>query len=270
MQEQIILDAANLQTRGVPTEEKRFRKAGLRFIENLKKEFGISDEEAIRLTKEYSDANAKTIDRNVLLERDLDKALLALLDAGEISKNDAIAFAQLDESMQQQIAAALSAAREQGAAVLAQTSSELSEITKENKTLREDMARQQTELNRIKAELETAQGAAQRMLEQQRALYEQTLEKTRSRIRENKRAIAARTKKAGATTGEDTERTLRAELILDMSRSVKRLEMSVIPLSGKISSERLLLVDPVGKETLYLRLKEAQARLQLILDRFED
>ena len=54
-QELIILDAANLQTRGTPAEEKKLRKAGMRFIENLKREFGISDEEAIRLTKEYSD-----------------------------------------------------------------------------------------------------------------------------------------------------------------------------------------------------------------------
>lgn len=265
-QEQIILDAANLQTRGIPTEEKRFRKAGLRFIENLKREFGISDEEAIRMTKEYSDANAKTIDRNILLERDLDKSLLALLDAGEISKNDALVFAQLDEQTQQQIATALIAAREQGSAALAQKSGELSEITKENRTLREDLARQQSELNQIKAELETAQGATQRLLEQQKALYEQSLAKTRSRIRANKRAIADR---AGGDH-QATERTIRAELILDMSRAVKKLELGVIPLSGKITAERLVLVDPIGRETLLARLKEAQTRLQMIIDLFDD
>ena len=265
-QEQIILDAANLQTRGIPTEEKRFRKAGLRFIENLKREFGISDEEAIRMTKEYSDANAKTIDRNILLERDLDKSLLALLDAGEISKNDALVFAQLDEQTQQQIATALIAAREQGSAALAQKSGELSEITKENRTLREDLARQQSELNQIKAELETAQGATQRLLEQQKALYEQSLAKTRSRIRANKRAIADH---AGGDH-QATERTIRAELILDMSRAVKKLELGVIPLSGKITPERLVLVDPIGRETLLARLKEAQTRLQMVIDLFDD
>ena len=270
MQELIILDAANLQTRGVPSEEKRFRKAGLRFIENLKKEFGISDEEAIRLTKEYAGAGGKTIDRNILLERDLDRALLALLDAGEISKNDAIVFAQLDEQTQQQIAAVLVAAREQGTAELAQKSSELSEITKENRTLREDLARQQSELNQIKAELETAQGAAQRMLEQQKALYEQSLASTQSRIRANRRAIAERARAAAKGDGrEATERTLRAELVLDMSRAVKKVELAVIPLAGRVTPERLAVIDPVGRETLLLRLKEAQARLQLVLDQFE-
>lgn len=267
-QELIILDAANLQTRGTPAEEKKFRKAGLRFIENLKVEFGISDEEAILLTKEYSEAGAKTIDRNILLERELDKSLLTMLDAGEISKNDAIVFAHLEEDTQQQIAAALTAAKEQGSAALAQKSSELSEITKENRTLREDLARQQSELNQIKAELETAHGTAQRMLEQQKALYEQTLAKTQSRIRENRRAIAEKAKLAAGQGGSDAERTVRAELVLDMSRAVKKLELGVIPLAGKITPERLQLIDSVGKETLRLRLLEAQARLQMVLDLF--
>ncbi|MBQ7338316.1 MAG: ParB N-terminal domain-containing protein [Clostridia bacterium] len=268
-QELIILDAANLQTRGTPAEEKKLRKAGLRFIENLKTEFGISDEEAIRLTKEYSDVTGKTIDRNILLERDLDKALLALLDAGEISKNDAIVFAQLDAQTQIQIAAALRSARADGEAALQQKSSELSEMTKENKTLKEDLERREGELTRIKAELETAQGAAKLMLEQQRALYEQSVTRAKNRLQENKRAIEAAGKGSAETNAEKTERTLRAELILDMSRAVKKLELGVIPLAGKITAERLQLVDEVGRQTLLLRLREAQSRLQATIDLLE-
>ena len=268
-QELIILDAANLQTRGTPAEEKKLRKAALRFIENLKVEFSISDEEAVRLTKEYTDVTGKTIDRNVTLERDLDKALLALLDSGEISKNDALAFAALDAPTQEQIAAALVLARTQGEAALQQKTGELAEMTKENRTLREDLERRVSELERIKAELETAQGAAKRMLEQQQAMYEQSLSRTQKRLHENKKSIAAAGQGSAASTPETAERSLRAELILDMSRAVKKLELGVIPLAGKITEQRLQLVDEVGKQTLLIRLREAQSRLQATIDLLE-
>ncbi len=266
LQELIILDAANLQTRGTPAEEKKLRKAGLRFIENLKLAFGISEEEAIRLTKEYTDVTGKTIDRNITLERDLNKSLLALLDAGEISKNDALVFAAADEQTQEQIAGALVLAKDRGEAALMQKSGELSEMSKENRTLREDLERKDGELARIKVELETAQGAAKLMLEQQRVLYEQSVSRARARLSENKRAIAAAGKGDGKEGREVTERTVRAELILDMSRAVKKLELGVIPLAGKITAERLQLVDAVGRQTLLMRLREAQSRLQATID----
>ena len=267
-QELIILDAANLQTRGTPAEEKKLRKAALRFIENLKVEFSISDEEAVRLTKDYTDVTGKTIDRNVTLERDLDKSLLALLDSGEISKNDALAFAALEAETQAQIASALSLARSQGEAALQEKAGELAEMTKENRTLKEDLARRAGELERIKAELETAQGAAKLMLEQQQAMYEQSLTRTQKRLHENKKSIAA-AGKGSAASPEAAERTMRAELILDMSRAVKKLELGVIPLAGKITKQRLSLVDDVGKQTLLIRLREAQSRLQDVIDLLE-
>ena len=268
-QELIILDAANLQTRGTPAEEKKLRKAALRFIENLKVEFSISDEEAVRLTKDYTDVTGKTIDRNVTLERDLDKSLLVLLDSGEISKNDALAFAALEAETQAQIASALSLARSQGEAALQEKAGELAEMTKENRTLKEDLARRAGELERIRAELETAQGAAKLMLEQQQAMYEQSLTRTQKRLSENKKSIAA-AGKGSAASPEAAERTMRAELILDMSRAVKKLELGVIPLAGKITKQRLSLVDDVGKQTLLIRLREAQSRLQSVIDLLEE
>jgi ParB-like chromosome segregation protein Spo0J len=263
VQELIILDAANLQTRGAPAEEKKLRKAGLRFIENLKAEFGISDEEAIRLTKEYADVTPKTIDRNLLLERALNEQLLALLDAGEISKNDALIFATLDVETQSQIATTLIAAKHAGEGALAQASSELAEVTKENKTLRENLERRERELTRIRAELETAQGTTRQLLEQQRAQYEQKVAEAERRLRHNRRVIATAGK---GSDKKNTERTVRAELILDMSRAVKKVELGVIPLAGKITSERVQLVDDVGRQTLLLRLREAQSRLQSTID----
>jgi hypothetical protein len=43
----------------------------------------------------------------------------------------------------------------------------------------------------------------------------------------------------------------------------------VIPLAGKITAERLQLVDEVGKQTLLMRLREAQSRLQATIDLLE-
>jgi hypothetical protein len=51
-----------------------------------------------------------------------------------------------------------------------------------------------------------------------------------------------------------------------MSRAVKKVELGVIPLAGKITSERVQLVDDVGRQTLLLRLREAQSRLQSTID----
>lgn len=270
LQEQIILDAANLQTRGTPAEEKKFRKSGLRFIENLKLEFHISDEEAIRMTKEYSDVTGKTIDRNIMLERDLHKLLLQLLDAGDISKNDALAFAQLDPETQEQIAQALDHAKQNGSGELLQKSSELAEITKENKTLRGELSHKQSELDRVKAELESAQGTAKILLEQQRVVYEQSVNRAKKRLNDNRQAIAAAGQGSGENPNRAAARTVQAELILDMSRAVKKLELGVIPLSGKITPERIRLIDGIGKQTLLLRLREAQERLQSVVDILEN
>jgi hypothetical protein len=191
------------------------------------------------------------------------------LDAGEISKNDAIAFAQLDSETQEQIAQALQNAKQSGEGQLLQKSSELAEMTKENKTLRGDLERKQSELDRVKAELETAQGTAKVLLEQQRVIYEQSVDRAKNRLRENKQAIAAAGKGSADASVSATERTVRAELILDMSRAVKKLELGVIPLAGKITAERLQLVDEVGKQTLLMRLREAQSRLQATIDLLE-
>ena len=43
----------------------------------------------------------------------------------------------------------------------------------------------------------------------------------------------------------------------------------MIPLSGKITTQRLQLVDEVGKQTLLMRLQEAQSRLQSVIDILE-
>lgn len=105
LEEEIILDAANLQARGGGAAgEARYRKATARFVENLKSYFDISDAEAIALTKEYAGASDSTINRNITIEKNLIAPLKALLDKGHIKKLVALAFAGLTADEQQGIA----------------------------------------------------------------------------------------------------------------------------------------------------------------------
>lgn len=115
IEEMIILDAANLQVRNGAGDEKRTRKATIRFIDNLKKKFNISEESAIIIAKEYAGVSDRTVERNVVLERDLHASLLKLLDDGVISKSQAMDYAALPISVQESIALSLLDAITKGA-----------------------------------------------------------------------------------------------------------------------------------------------------------
>lgn len=143
-QERIILDAANLQTRGTGKEEKRYRKAGVRFIENLRLEFSITEQEAIQLAKEYLPKKEKTIDRNLELEKKLTPELLSLLDSGILSKNEAVRFLPLSSTLQRSAAVAIhgcSNHKEQS-----QTIASLLSLISRRKLLQENQARQEKAL----------------------------------------------------------------------------------------------------------------------------
>lgn len=140
-QERIILDAANLQTRGTGKEEKRYRKAGVRFIENLRLEFSITEQEAIQLAKEYLPKKEKTIDRNLELEKKLTPELLSLLDSGILSKNEAVRFLPLSSTLQHSAAVAIHSCsnhKEQS-----QTIASLLSLISRRKLLQENQARQE-------------------------------------------------------------------------------------------------------------------------------
>ena len=121
-EEMIILDAANLQTRGSMGEEKRFRKATVRFIENIQKHFGMDSSQAISLAKQYANVTGGVIEKNVLIEKDLHPDLKSLLDRGLISKTQAVEYAKLDEDMQKIIAENLVLAEHSGADMKTATS----------------------------------------------------------------------------------------------------------------------------------------------------
>lgn len=140
-QERIILDAANLQTRGTGKEEKRYRKAGVRFIENLRLEFSITEQEAIQLAKEYLPKKEKTIDRNLELEKKLTPELLSLLDSGILSKNEAVRFLPLSSTLQHSAAVAIHGCSDPKER--SQTIASLLSLISHRKSLQENQSRQE-------------------------------------------------------------------------------------------------------------------------------
>lgn len=105
IEEAIILDAANLQTRGSGAGgEARYRKATARFVDNLRAHFNISEAEATSLAKSYAGASESTISRNVTIEKHLIPELKTLLDKGLIKKLVANSYAALTPEEQQHIA----------------------------------------------------------------------------------------------------------------------------------------------------------------------
>lgn len=151
-EEMIILDAANLQVRGGQGTEKRFRKASVRFIDNLKKHFDISQDEAASLAKEYSGATDAVIEKNIAIEKELVPSIKSILDAGELQKQQAYEYSQMDEDIQSTIGEKLSEAQEMGEKELHETNEAISNSVKQIKTLEDTLSKKEEDLKEIKAE----------------------------------------------------------------------------------------------------------------------
>ncbi len=130
LDEMLVLDAANLQTRGGMQDEKRFRKATLRFIENLKQKGGVSERDAVTLATRYTGVSEKLIDKNITVETQLDPAILSLLDRELIPKNQAVQYAKLPRETQTLIAENLLFAHEAGNAALKDANDKLAVAAK--------------------------------------------------------------------------------------------------------------------------------------------
>lgn len=114
IEQQIMIDAANLQVRGAAaSEEVKFRKGLMRFTDNLKLRFGFDDKEAVAIAQYQSGVSLSTIRRDVILERGLIPELIEYVDNGDISKEDGLAYARLSEESQRFVLSALSAAKAQ-------------------------------------------------------------------------------------------------------------------------------------------------------------
>lgn len=149
-EEMIILDAANLQARGGMSGEKRYRKASVRFIANLKRQFGISEDEAIALTKQYAGVTDAVIEKNVAIETELHPAILSLLDSGEISKQQAYEYSRLDEDFQKIIGEKLTEAQNAGEKELRETNNTLSDSAKQIRNLEDSISKKKEDLREIK------------------------------------------------------------------------------------------------------------------------
>ncbi len=99
-QEMIMLDAANLQARGGAGNEVLSRKSAVRYRDNVKAEYGLSEAQARALLEQISSLSAASISANILIQSSLDKRLVDCLDRGVIKKNTARQFLKLTEKQQ--------------------------------------------------------------------------------------------------------------------------------------------------------------------------
>ncbi len=157
LDEMLVLDAANLQTRGGMQDERRFRKATLRFIENLRKKGGVSERDAIGLATRYTGVSDKLIDRNLTVEKNLHPEILSLLDRDLIPKNQAVQYARLPAEMQAMLAQNLSAAYAMGGAALKDANDKLFLATKTIADLTSRLEAKEKSMREVDEEIANAQ-----------------------------------------------------------------------------------------------------------------
>ena len=107
IQEQILIDEANLQRRGGVGDERLQRMAASRYSDNVRLIYDISQKEADKLTAQISGQNIRTIERSLKIERNLLSRIKELLDADLISKDEAEKFSVLEAADQEAVARAL-------------------------------------------------------------------------------------------------------------------------------------------------------------------
>lgn len=99
-QEQIIVDASNLQSRASGSNEVQMRKAMVRYIANVKEEFGLDDSEAISAAAESSGVSEQTVKKNIRLAERLNDGFSEKLNEGKITKGDAMILTDMDQNEQ--------------------------------------------------------------------------------------------------------------------------------------------------------------------------
>lgn len=110
--EQIILDAANLQTRGGAGNEKITRMAMERYRDNVKAEYGLTDTQAKELILKISNIGRSNIYRNIKIIDNLIPELTQKLNHSEISKKEADAFVKLTTEQQNSVNGIISYVKE--------------------------------------------------------------------------------------------------------------------------------------------------------------
>ena len=106
-QEMIMLDAANLQTRGGAGDEAATRKAMSRYRENVMAEYGLTAEQVREIIVDMSPMGFTTVNSNFIIEDNLRAELKSMLDSNEINKKQALGFAKLDQMQQKLVSDAV-------------------------------------------------------------------------------------------------------------------------------------------------------------------
>lgn len=275
IEEMIILDAANLQARGAQGDEKRYRKTTARFVENLKRKFDISDEEAVSLTKQYANVTESVIEKNITLENDLHPALLELLDQGYINKTQAYEYARLDSALQETIAHNLSSAKESGIAefkklneVLSTPVREIRELTDSLSTQKEalkSLRRDIKEVKAIEASSDPATAAQVRVyretLEEQKREYNKAIKKTESAINQRMEALSA-----SDDDKADPEEVKRKSTVAELNTLVDAAAKRVITLANASVGTRIAVLTPEEKRALRHKLTKIILQLEDITE----
>ena len=106
-QEMIMLDAANLQTRGGAGDEAATRKAMVRYRENVMAEYGLTSAQVRDIIVDMSPVGFTTVNSNLIIEDNLRAELKKMLDSNEISKKQALGFAKLSQEQQKRVSDAI-------------------------------------------------------------------------------------------------------------------------------------------------------------------
>ena len=282
LDEMLVLDAANLQTRGGMGDEKRFRKATIRFIENLRKKGGVSENEAKTLAVRYTGISDKLIDKNISVEKNLHPDILALLDSELIPKNQAVAYARLPEDVQKLLAENLNAAYKKGTAelrdvndklsVAVKTISELSaKVESQEKSMREvddeisEVRLSLDALNAMEEAGENSEELTQQIsivkkslgeLEMQKRMYTGAILSARAALKKSEERLS----KLGAS--EKTGKAIADDTAALVNKSVKKAESGISSITSRTGVNRMCRLDKEGKIVMLERLTNMRASLE--------
>lgn len=281
LDEMLVLDAANLQTRGGMSDEVRFRKATVRFIENLRKKGGVSEEDAKSLAARYTGVSEKLFDKNLLVEEQLHPDILALLDRDLIPKNQAVQYARLSQEVQEILAANLNAAYESGSAALRDANERLATATRtvaeltaklesQEKSMREiddEITEAQLSLNALNAMAEAGEDSEELLsqielvkkslgeLEVQKRMYTSTIMSARAALKKSEERLSAIAPQG--KTGSDVQDNV-AHLV---NKTMKKAESGIAAITSRTALGRMRKLDPSGRAVMLERLVTMQKAL---------
>ena len=285
LDEMLVLDAANLQTRGGMQDERRFRKATIRFIENLRRKGGFSEHDAVALAEKYTGVSDKLIEKNITVETKLHPDILSLLDRDLIPKNQAVQYARLPDETQQILAKNLNDAYEVGAAELRDVNEKLfvasktiAELTAQVETrirgmreVDEEISEAQLSLSALNAMAEAGEPSEELEqqidvvkktlldLEQQKRMYANTITNAKAALRKSEDKLSG----IGAQRRTGDAKT--DDIAAMINKTMKKAEVGVAAVASKTTVNRMQKMDATGKKVTLERLQQLRASLDEVI-----